>query len=101
MVVAENLKRIFLKTHGYLTVCLGHFLNLVLNHSSAMDIAAAHFEKQSETSVGEEQNRKPDINCGGVNFATVSTLLSFILVREVPNLQATAWRLTPFWMASP
>lgn len=101
MVVAENLKRIFLKTHGYLAVCLGHFLNLVPTHSSVMDISAAHFEKQSETSVGEEQNRKPDIGCGGVNFVTVSTLLSFILVREVQNLQATAWRLTPFCLASP
>lgn len=66
-----------------------------------MDISAAHFEKQCETSVVEEQSRKPGIDSGGVIFATVSILLSFILVREVQNLWATALRLTPLWMASP
>ena len=81
--------------------CLGHFLHLVLLHCSVADISAAHFEKQSETSVRGEQSRKPDVRRGGVIFATVLILLSFILVREVKNLWATAPRLTPLWMASP
>lgn len=62
---------------------------------------AVHFEKQSETSVGEEQSRKPDIDSGGVVFATVLILLGYIFVREAQNLWAAALRLTPLWMACP
>lgn len=87
--------------NSWIPRCLLRALSELGTYSSVMDISAAHFEKQSETSVGEEQSRKPDIDCGDVNFVTVSTLLSFILVREVQNLQATAQRLTPFWMANP
>lgn len=91
MGIVENsrrrfLKKIFLKTHDHLTFLFRSFLVWVFPHCSVADISAfVHLGQQLESSLGEEWSRKPDTG-SGVSFATVSILLTFVLVREVKNL---------------
>lgn len=63
------------------------FLDWVFTHCSVADISAfVHLEQQLDSSLGEEWSRKPGTGSGGVSFAAVWILLTFLLVRGVKNL---------------
>lgn len=73
--------------NSWLPHCLFRaFMDWVLIVQRQKFLLSVHLEQQLESSVGEEWSRKPDTGSGGVDFATVSILLTFMLVREVKNL---------------